>query len=62
MAKQSDDLGGTKRLMGALVRMKPKPHEEMKIGKGARKKSRGPSSKKKELGFEGLVRPRLGPL
>jgi hypothetical protein len=26
-------LDDTKRLMGALVRMKPKPHEEMKIGK-----------------------------
>jgi hypothetical protein len=23
----------TKRLMGALVRMKPKPHESMKVGK-----------------------------
>ncbi len=23
--------------MGALVRMKPKPHEEMKVGKKARK-------------------------
>jgi len=26
-------LDDTKRLMGALVRMKPKPHEEMKVGK-----------------------------
>ena len=33
MAKSPDDLRGTKRLMGALVRMKPKPHEEMKVGK-----------------------------
>jgi hypothetical protein len=34
MAKTSkDELDGTKRLMGALVRMKPKPHEEMKIKK-----------------------------
>jgi hypothetical protein len=30
MAKRSD-LTGTKALMGALVRMKPKPHEEMKV-------------------------------
>ena len=30
-----------KNLMGALVRMKPKPHEEMKIGKAARA-PRGP--------------------
>jgi hypothetical protein len=33
MAKSTSKLEGTKRLMGALVRMKPKPHEEMKIGK-----------------------------
>jgi hypothetical protein len=26
-------LDATKKLMGALVRMKPKPHEDMKIGK-----------------------------
>lgn len=31
--KGEDDLASTKRLMGALVRMKPKPHEEMKIKK-----------------------------
>jgi hypothetical protein len=30
---KSDAVEETKRLMGALVRMKPKPHEEMKIGK-----------------------------
>jgi hypothetical protein len=39
MAKpKDDDLGETKRLMGALVRMKPKPHEHMKVGKKAKKK------------------------
>ncbi len=27
------DLKETKKIMGALVRMKPKPHEEMKLGK-----------------------------
>jgi hypothetical protein len=37
-------LDETKRLMGALVRMKPKPHEEMKIGK---KKSSDPKPSKK---------------
>lgn len=26
--------------MGALVRMKPKPHEEMKVGKKARPKKK----------------------
>jgi hypothetical protein len=34
-----DSLKETKRLMGALVRMKPKPHEDMKIGKKAKKKN-----------------------
>jgi hypothetical protein len=28
-----DDLETAKNLMGALVRMKPKPHEEMKLGR-----------------------------
>jgi hypothetical protein len=37
MAKSSDEIAGTKRLMGALVHMKPKPHEEMKVGKKAKK-------------------------
>ena len=37
MAKNLDELEQTKRLMGALVRMKPKPHEDMKIGKKKKK-------------------------
>jgi hypothetical protein len=37
MAKSSE-LDQTKRLMGALVRMKPKPHEEMKVRKKKKKK------------------------
>jgi hypothetical protein len=32
------ELEDTKRLMGALVCMKPKPHEDMKVGKKAKKK------------------------
>jgi len=39
MAKPSQELDKTKALMGALVRMKPKPHEDMKVGKKAKKKS-----------------------
>lgn len=46
-------LDETKKLMGALVRMKPKPHEEMKVGKKAttkkfkgRKKPDAPSSQR----------------
>jgi hypothetical protein len=46
MAKKPDDVDGTKRLMGALVRMKPKPHEEMKVGQ-KRQKSKGAAAKKK---------------
>jgi hypothetical protein len=33
MTKDSKEVEATKNLMGALVRMKPKPHEEMKVGK-----------------------------
>jgi hypothetical protein len=34
MSRQSkNDLEATKRLMGALVRMPPKPHDEMKVGR-----------------------------
>jgi len=42
--KKLSDLDQTKRLMGALVRMKPKPHEEMKVGK---KKPAKASAKKR---------------
>jgi hypothetical protein len=45
MAKKSNDLEDTKRLMGALVRMKPKPHEDMKLGKV--KATKKQSTKKK---------------
>ncbi|MGM4896435.1 hypothetical protein [Tardiphaga sp. 839_C3_N1_4] len=40
--KKLDD---TKRLMGALVRMKPKPHEDMKVGK--KKVAKKSATKKK---------------
>jgi hypothetical protein len=33
MPPKDEDLTATKRLMSALVRMKPKPHEDMKIRK-----------------------------
>ena len=32
--------------MGALVRMKPKPHEKMKIGKARPQKPKSPKAKK----------------
>ena len=40
---KGDDLRGAKNLMGALLRMKPKPHEDMKVGKKEKKK---PAKKK----------------
>jgi hypothetical protein len=40
MKKPAGELEETKRLMGALVRMKPKPHEEMKVGKAKKKGAR----------------------
>jgi hypothetical protein len=39
MVKSNEGLDEIKRLMGALVRMKPKPHEEMKISKKKPQKS-----------------------
>jgi len=45
MAKSKENaMDETRRLMGALVRMKPKPHEEMKLGKKtkAKKKKKAP--------------------
>jgi hypothetical protein len=37
MVKDSKEIQATKNLMGALVRMKPKPHDEMKVGKKAKR-------------------------
>jgi hypothetical protein len=45
MTKRSNEIEETKRLMGALVRMKPKPHDEMKIGK-AKKTSKNRRKRK----------------
>jgi len=43
MAKSRDDFEATKRLMRALVRMPPKPHEEMKIRRtNGKKKKKAP--------------------
>jgi hypothetical protein len=45
MAKPND-LEATKNLMGALVRMKPKQHDEMKIGKAKGRKAKSPAKKR----------------
>jgi hypothetical protein len=51
MTKSKDgDLDQTKRLMAALGRMPPKPHEEMKVGKAKGKpvKRQAVRSKKRQ--------------
>jgi hypothetical protein len=40
------DLRGTKNLMGALMRMQPKRHDEMKLGKAREKKAKSPAKKR----------------
>jgi hypothetical protein len=46
MAKSgSKKIEDTKRLMGALVRQKPKPHDEMRV-KPKAKKSKSPARKR----------------
>jgi hypothetical protein len=40
MAPSRKELEETKRLMGALVRMKPKQHEDMKVGAKKKKKAK----------------------
>ena len=42
----ADSLKATKDLMGALMRMKPKPHEEMKLGKPRGKKAKNPARRR----------------
>jgi hypothetical protein len=46
MSKE-DQLLGTRELMGALVRMKPKPHYEMKTGKKKADRATKTTGKKK---------------
>jgi hypothetical protein len=41
-----DDLKGTKALMGALIRQPPKHHDEMKVGKKAKKAAEKKPSKR----------------
>jgi hypothetical protein len=46
MAKEADHLDDTKRLMGALGRMPPKHHSEMKLGKAKGKSGKSPKRKR----------------
>ncbi len=46
MGKLSDEaLEDAKRIMGAVVRQPPKPHDEMKLGKPRAKKGRSPAKR-----------------
>jgi hypothetical protein len=45
MPKNLDQMQETKRLMSALVSMKPKQHEDMKVGKTGRKKKATPTKR-----------------
>jgi hypothetical protein len=40
------EVEAAKRLMGALVRQPPKPHDEMKLGSAPRKKAPGAAKRK----------------
>jgi hypothetical protein len=46
MVGKPDDLKKTKALMGALLRMKPKQHDEMKIGNHKVKKTKSLAKKR----------------
>lgn len=46
MKHDDKELAETKRLMGALVRMPPKPHEEMKVGKSKQPTKTRPRKRK----------------
>lgn len=45
--KSKTDMDETKRIMGALVRMPPKQHGDMKLSKAKRRKAASLSKKKK---------------
>lgn len=48
MTKTPTNLENTKRLMAALGRMPPKPHDEMKLGKTTAKKAKSPRQKRRD--------------
>jgi hypothetical protein len=48
MGSEKDKLEEAKRIMGALVRMPPKPHDEMKLGKPRGKSAAKPKRKTKK--------------
>jgi hypothetical protein len=48
MTKNPDTLRDTKRLMAALGRMPPKPHDEMKLGNTTAKEAKSPRQKRRD--------------
>jgi hypothetical protein len=52
---KTDDSDATKRLIGALLRMPPKPHSEMKVGKSKGKEARSPEKNRpSDIAIAGL--------
>jgi hypothetical protein len=49
VAKKPDLDEATLQIMGRMVRMPPKPHDEMKIGKGKANRVRGATRKRKPV-------------
>jgi hypothetical protein len=47
MGKAPNDMDQLKQIMGALVRMPPKPHDEMKLGKPRGKARKSPAKAKR---------------
>jgi hypothetical protein len=46
---KKDELDQVARIMGALVRMPPKRHDQMKIGKPRGKSSKSPAKRKPKM-------------
>ena len=47
MAQNRDPIEQAKLIMGQMLRMKPKPHDEMKLGKPRGKRKKSPRKRKK---------------
>jgi hypothetical protein len=55
-----DPLKDTKRLMGALVRQPPKPHDEMKLGKKREPSKPSPRSRSRQKVDKNRNGPKAG--
>ena len=50
MTARNKELENTKRVMGALLRMPPKQHDDMKVSKGKRQQAASPRKKRPQTG------------